>query len=144
VRGALLVSLYDPESTTLSRVRMVSVGNREFEIQRARRMGGARPAFLIELVGVASRDQAEALRGAEITVLRANVPMGKDEYLVADLIGCVAYDAAGQRVSEVAGMFHNGAHFVLTLADGRLLPLCDEWVVGVDIAARRIQVDLHE
>src|SRR5687767_1184159 len=94
VRGELRVHLYNPESDLLlgrSRVMLSHRGEtREREILEARRHG---EALLVTLEGVASREAADALRGAELAVPRDELPpLGEGEHYHVDLIGLEARD----------------------------------------------------
>ena len=101
--------------------------------------------WLVTLDGVATREAAEALRGRAVRLPRAAVPVGDDELLVADLIGCKVLDVAGTTLGEVTGSFDSGAHEVLEVraADGRefMLPLVDAFVRDVDLDAKKIVCD---
>ena len=144
VRGALRVVLHDAGSQTLAQVAEVRVCGRPYAVRSARRLGSTPAAFLLELEGIATREAADALRGAEIEIARAEVPLAPGEYLVGDLVGCRAFDVAGRPLGCVRSIFHNGAQDVLVLDGDRMVPLCEEWVVELDLEARRLVVDLHE
>ena len=113
-----------------------------------RHAGRDKDEWLLTLDGVATREAAEALRGRQLAVARAAIPVGDDELLVADLVGCTVVDVAGATLGEVTGSFHSGAHEVLELRapDGRelMLPFVDAFVRAVDTAARRIVYDPPE
>src|SRR5262249_14303445 len=97
--------------------------------------------WLLELEGVTTREAADALRGAEIEIARDDLPMEEGEYLVGDLIGCEAVDPAGRSLGQVKSVFFNGAQDVLVISDDLMIPLVDEWIVAVDLEARRITVE---
>jgi 16S rRNA processing protein RimM len=138
VRGALKVLPYDEAADTLGEAEIVRVGGRDFTVASARRVTGG---WLVELEGVTTRDLADALRGAEIEVAREDVEVGEGEYLVADLVGCEAVDSSGRSLGEVKSIFFNGAQDVLVISDELMIPLVDEWIVAVDLEARRITVE---
>jgi 16S rRNA processing protein RimM len=104
--------------------------------------------WLLTLDGVATREAAEALRGRQVALPRDAVPVGDDELLVADLVGCTVVDMAGTTLGEVTGSFDSGAHEVLEVRapDGRelLLPFIDEFVRAVDTDGKRITYDPPE
>jgi 16S rRNA processing protein RimM len=138
VRGALKFSPYDEDADTLAAVEHVRAGGRDYTVASARRVTGG---WLLELDGVTTRDAADTLRGAEIEVAREDVEMGEGEYLVADLVGCEAVDPSGRTLGEVKSVFFNGAQDVLVISDDLMIPLVDEWIVAVDLEARRITVE---
>jgi 16S rRNA processing protein RimM len=119
-----------------------------------------------QLTGVASRDQAEALRGCVLLAERSAFPPPEDgEYYWVDLIGCAFYsDAEGEPclLGRVEDVLDNGAHAILRVrrlepgaaggeprplldAKGRpretLIPFVGAHVRAVDLAARRIDGD---
>lgn len=127
-------------------------------VQQCRIHGGAAVA---QLDGVADRDQAEALKGYSVWVARSSFPKaGDDEYYWVDLIGCAFHTTAGgadQRVGVVQEVLENAAHAILRVelqgADGQplqdakgraremLVPFVRAHILGVDLAARRIDSD---
>jgi 16S rRNA processing protein RimM len=103
-------------------------------------------AVIAALDGVATRDDAEALRGAQIGIAREDLPaLGKDELYWADLEGLAVVNRQGVRLGEVAGVIDNGAHAILRVRDQagseRLIPWVGAYVEAVDVGARRIDVD---
>jgi 16S rRNA processing protein RimM len=141
IRGALKIQLHDPDSTTLLEVRTVTIAGRSHAVERARPHGVG--AALVELHGIATIEQADALRGQLVEIDRADLAFAPGEYLVADLVGCEAFDPQGRALGAVVELYHNGAHDVLVLTTGHMVPLVDEWVVAVDLEARRIVVEPH-
>ena len=103
---------------------------------------------LAKLRGVADRDQAERLIGAEISVERAALPpCGPGEYYWADLEGLTVRAADGKELGVVDHMLATGAHDVFVLeGDGsRLIPfVMGEIVQDVDLDAGTIVVDWDE
>jgi 16S rRNA processing protein RimM len=90
---------------------------------------------IVSFVGVASREQADALRGV---VLRAE-PIDDPEVLWAhELIGCVVVDAEGVTRGRVEALQENPASDLLVLDTGALVPL--RFVVAGP-AGGRIDVD---
>jgi 16S rRNA processing protein RimM len=114
-------------------------------------MVGARPAndvLLVRLEGIDTRDQAATLTNGEVLLPRAALPeLDDDQVYVKDLVGCTLVDVQGRVRGTVASTFWNGAQDVLTVTgpDGELLvPAVPEFILEVDLDARRIVADLHE
>jgi 16S rRNA processing protein RimM len=126
-------------SPDLPRDGMIRVGEERREI--VRRAGtDERPILRVE--GVASREAAEALRGAE---LQAEVALEPDEYWAHDLEGCAVVD--GERpIGFVRRMTALPSCEVLEVdrPDGSelLVPLVRDAIRSIDVAGRRIDVDL--
>lgn len=133
---------------TRPRARFLALGARVYvdgaEAEVARRAGTEeRP--IIRLAGRDSREQAEALRGLDLWVRRSDLPpLGEDEWYAEDLEGCRVVD--GEReVGVVRRMLAYPSCELLAVRAGDrelLVPLISDAVREVDIAGRRIDVDL--
>lgn len=106
-----------------------------------------KPIVRVELAR--SREAVLALRGEDLTVSReAAPPLGDDEWYAEDLKGCAVIDeAAGVEVGIVRDMLVLPSCEALVVDratdDSELLvPLVSDCVRSVDIASRRIDIDL--
>ncbi len=104
---------------------------------------------VIAFEGVADRDAAEALKGAQLFVSRAALPDTEDdEFYHADLIGLEARDTSGRVLGKVSALHNYGASDVIELArpdgDNVLLAFSKETVPVLDIAAGYIVVAVPE
>ncbi len=143
VRGELRVHLHDPASTSLYDVSRAWFAGREMAIDSVRPTSGA---LLVKLDGIDDRDAAQAMAGAEIEIGRDQVVLAEGEYLLADLPGCAVVDTAGNSLGAIAKVWH-GPQDLLVIHDAtheRLLPLVPQFVIEVDMAARRVVVDPPE
>jgi 16S rRNA processing protein RimM len=116
---------------------------REIRGCRGREQG---KGMIATLPGVADRDQAVALIGTEIWVLRSALPASKPgEYYWTDLEGMEVSTVEGVSLGRVSHLFATGANDVLVVHDGeleRMLPfVLEQYVKQVDLGARRIVVD---
>lgn len=134
-----------------------------YKIQASRPQGST---VVAQLVGIADRDQAEALRGMAVYAPRSAFPEpDPDEYYWVDLIGCELYgehEGAPMRLGVVEDVVDNGAHAILKVvrqqratpdaapepvldAKGRpveiLIPFVQAHIQTVDLANRRIDSD---
>ncbi|MBD5538440.1 MAG: 16S rRNA processing protein RimM [Desulfovibrio sp.] len=110
----------------------------------ASRVHKGRP--LLTLGGVASRDDAEALRGAALCVPRAELPEpAGDEAYVADLIGADIVLADGSRVGRLDHVEQPAGQEIWAIRtdDGReiLFPAQPDFILSFDVAGRRVQID---
>jgi 16S rRNA processing protein RimM len=108
---------------------------------RVERRAGSAEKPIVRLEGCSSREQVEALRGADLLAPRsAAPPLEKDEFWAEDLQGCTVVD--GEReVGVVTRMIALPSCEALEVGD-RLIPLVHDAIRSIDIAARRIDVDL--
>ena len=122
-------------------------GNRKFDITLTRPVAGGLGA---RLSGVATKEEADALRGTSLYVSRDKLPsLPDDEFYHADLIGLEARDTGGGVLGTVTGVHNHGAGDLLELRrpgmkEALLVPFTLAVVPTVDLAARRIVVDLPE
>jgi 16S rRNA processing protein RimM len=102
------------------------------------RRAGTREKPIIRLEGSASREDAEALRGAELSVPAP--PLGDDEFSASDLAGCLVVDGA-REVGVVSRMVALPSCEALEMGD-RLIPMVRDAIRSIDVEARRIDVDM--
>jgi 16S rRNA processing protein RimM len=103
---------------------------------------------VMALEGVSDRDQAIALKGARILVVRDAFPKADpDSYYWVDLIGCSAVNLQNEDLGEVIDITENGAHGVIVIGDTsskaikQLVPFVKEVVQNVDLANKTITLD---
>ena len=117
----------------------------EMEIDRAQ--GRAQGKGLVaSLPGVANRDAAAELIGAEVWVRRSALPKAKcGEYYWVDLEGADVATTEGVLLGKVSHLFATGANDVMVVRDGereRMIPfVLNKFVHEVDLNAGRITVD---
>jgi len=119
------------------------------QVEQARSHG----AFVLaQLKGVADRGGAEALRGADVTVERDQLPEpGTGEYYWSDLIGLAVRNVSGVELGRVTGLIAAPAHDVLRVAPARtdervqegerLIPFVEPILRQVDLAGGSVTVD---
>lgn len=107
--------------------------------------------ILAMLAGVNDRNAAEALRGSWLFLAEENAAqLDEDTFWIHDLIGMAVQTAEGRDLGKVTEILITGANDVYVVAPaagvnrGReiLLPAIAQVVRTVDLAARRITVDL--
>jgi 16S rRNA processing protein RimM len=116
---------------------------RRFTVKLLRPVAGG---FAVRLGGVATREQAEALKGTRLYAPRDRLPpLEAEEYYHADLLGLPVFDTGGVELGRVAAVQnYGGGDFLEVMRRGQnalLLPFTREAVPTVDIAARRIVAD---
>ncbi len=122
-------------------------GAQSYQIKLTRAVAGGLGA---RITGVATKEQADALRGVSLYVDRAKLPnLPDDEFYHTDLIGLAAHDTGGVLIGTVQAVHNHGAGDLLEIAGAGLktsllLPFTLAIVPTVDLAAKRIVVDLPE
>jgi 16S rRNA processing protein RimM len=118
-------------------------GTRTFHITLTRPVTGG---FGARIAGVASKEQADDLRGVLLFAPRSVLPaLPSDEFYYADLIGLDVFDTGGAALGTVSAVHNHGAGDILEVgAQGLLIPFTLAAVPTVDLAARRVIVDLPD
>jgi 16S rRNA processing protein RimM len=102
------------------------------------------------LSGVQTKEQADALRGTSLFVARDKLPAtGDEEFYHADLIGLDVHDTGGAPVGKLHAIHNHGAGDLLEILGpgmktALLLPFTRAAVPTIDLAARRVIIDLPE
>lgn len=123
---------------------------RSISVRTAKMHGGD---VVVTLVGMRDRNEAEALKGAAVSVSRSEFPtLEEDEYYWSDLIGMDAVNLQGEALGKVIDMMSNGPQSILRIepvaepestakAPERLVPFVDQFVKNVDLGAKVITLD---
>ncbi|WBU59183.1 ribosome maturation factor RimM [Paracoccus albus] len=116
-------------------------GERSFTVTLTRPVTGGLGA---RLSGIATREEAEALKGTTLWAPRTALPnLPDDEFYHADLIGLEVVDTGGKVLGRVRAIFDHGAGDILEIASTPplLLPFTRQIVPTVDLTAGRIVAD---
>ena len=139
--GSFHVVAADPDLLR-GRARLL-VSGREYAVTRR---AGTDDQPILRLEGSSSREDAEALRGLELGVRRGEVALEADEYWASDLAGCAVVDGDAA-IGFVRRMTALPSCEVLEVdrPDGSelLVPMVRDAIRSIDVAARRIDVDLE-
>lgn len=156
IHGWVRVRLHDPASKALRRGLVVTL-RKPGSTAVARELLAVDPipgksACRVHIAGVDDRDAAEALRGHELWLARADLPpLTADEFYLADIIGLpverVLPDGRVQPLGTVVGLTSNGAQDLLEVewqppgrrADTWLMPVVPHFIVEL---GERLRVDL--
>lgn len=118
-------------------------GWREVKALNARMHGDA---IVAQLAGIADREDAAALRGADVGIERGALPQLKaGEHYREALVGMNVVNRAGESLGRVSAVLDAPAHALLEVAadDGRkrLIPVVPAIVEAIDADAGRVRVD---
>lgn len=119
-------------------------GARQFHLALIRPI---KNGFAARIAEVATREEADALKGTQLFARREQLPeLTEEEYYHADLIGLSVADTGGTVLGTVKAVLNHGAQDILEIqrsggSESILLPFTMAVVPTVDIAARRIVVD---
>jgi 16S rRNA processing protein RimM len=146
VRGAVKLWTFteDPLAVKAYGPLLTKDGTRSFEVATA---SEAKGHLVATLKGIATREDAERLNGLELYIAREKLPdTDEDEYYHADLIGLDAVTPANEPLGRVIAIHNFGAGDIIEIAPPHgatmLLPFTNAVVPTVDLAARRVVVEL--
>ncbi len=136
----------DPGSIAAYAPLWTEDGTRSFSVRITRPIPGGLAA---RLGGIATREQAEALRGLRLFADRDRLPaLPDDEFYHADLIGLAVLDTGGAPLGRVRAVHNHGAGDILEIQapGGRaiLLPFTRAIIPTVDLGSGRIIADPPE
>lgn len=102
---------------------------------------------ILKFKGIDNINDIEKYKGKSLFVTRENaVKLKKDEYFIADMIGCSVEDEDGNYLGELKDVMLTGANdvYVVENEDGKelLFPAIKECVLNVDIEQRKITVHI--
>jgi 16S rRNA processing protein RimM len=116
----------------------LQIGSQVHEIVRR---AGTEDRPILRLRGIDDRAGAEALRGEDLFVQRADAPaLPAGEFWAEDLEGCMVVTREGRELGVVERLRPLPSCEALEVGD-LLVPMVGDAVLSVDIAARRIVVD---
>lgn len=148
VRGEVRLKSFcaQPEAIAAYAPLWTEDGGRSFAV----RLGQSIPnGFSARLTGVATREEAEALKGVRLFADRDRLPaLPDDEFYHADLIGLTVLDTGGAELGRVSAVLNHGAGDLLEIQrpgkGSALLPFTLAVVPTVDLGAGRIIADPPE
>ena len=122
-------------------------GTRSFHLALIR---PAKGGFVARIAEVATKEEADALKGTQLFANRDQLPsLPDDEFYHADLIGLSVFDTGGVLLGQVKSVLDHGAGDLLEIqrpatSETVLLPFTMAAVPTVDLAAGRIVADPPE
>jgi 16S rRNA processing protein RimM len=140
VHGEVRLVPYNAGSTFFDVGRTVLLNGAPHRIREVRAQGDA---FVVAFESVGTREAAALLTGAEVAVAREALPRPSDDELyLVDLVGCECRegDAVLGVVSAVTTYPASTCLVIESEAGTREIPAVAPYLVGVDLAARTIEM----
>jgi len=146
VRGEARIKSFCAEPAAIAGYcPLVTEDGRSFDLTITR---SVKEGFAARLSGVATCEDAEALKGTRLYAPRERLPaLPDDEFYHADLIGLSVVDTGGADLGKVRAVHDFGAGDMLDVVGGAkplMLPFTHAVVPTVDMAAGRLVVDTEE
>ena len=103
---------------------------------------------LVSFKGIANRDQAKTLIGAELFIPQSELPeLDEDTYYWYDLIGIEVVTMTGEFLGRIESIIETGSNDVYVVKSNEkevLIPALESVVLDIDLEHKRMQVDLPE
>lgn len=153
IKGEAIVKSFTENPTGISDLGPLFAGAARdpLRLSAVRQLKGK---LAVRVAGVDTRDAAEALKGTEIYLRRADLPGTEtDEFYISDLEGLEALDGAGNRLGRVSAVHDFGAGPLIEIAldaprkgvgSAPVLPFTAAIVPEVDLPAGRVTILLDE
>ena len=148
VRGWIKLRSHTDPPERLLEHRSLHIGQgsvwQNYRIEASGRSGGS---LTVKLAGIEDRDQAQALRGAQVCVPRSELPQREiRDFYRADLIGCEVVNLDGTRLGNVQHFIESPAQVLMVVRGTRefWIPAVPQHLRRVDLQARRVVVDWNE
>ena len=145
IRGELAAVPYSMNAERFENLRRVFLfgDGSEFAVESVWSHGRE---LIFKFAGIDSIDDAEPWRRAEVRVpIEERVPLEPGEFFHSDLIGCEVVDrSTGRSLGVVTGYDDGGGPGLLEVGKSLLVPFARSICVVIDVAAKRIEVELPE
>ncbi len=146
LRGALRVRPDNPEADAQAIARIFLDRHNapaEYRVRSTARAGHG--SLKMELEGIDTLEQAQALRGSELFVAIEDLPPAQDgEFYYFQVIGLRVETTAGQSLGEIHEVFFNGSNDVWVVkgeAGEVLVPVIEDVVRRIDLEAGRAVIE---
>ena len=144
IRGDLKIAPFTDRPEDFKQYRSVVVGpqRKAYEVKSFRPY---QDNWLLHLIGVESRNDAEALHGQEILIDAAQRPRQEGEFFAREVIGLKVRTITGEELGEVVEILVTGANDVYVVKGARgeiLLPARVEVIKGIDVDAGTMTIEL--
>lgn len=149
VKGELRVKSFCANPSDLAKYTplLTEDGEKSFELSL---IGEIKKGFSARIVGIDTKEAADALRGVSLFARREDLPeLPVDEYYYSDLIGFEVADTGGIFIGTVKTVVNHGADDLLEISipgasDTALVPFTKIFVPTVDMNAKKIVIDPPE
>jgi len=144
VKGEVKVLALTDYPEDLAAFKKVYIRGNSYKVLHVRALSGGYAVLVLS--GVADRNAAELLRGAEISVDRNDVPpLPENTYYIVDMIGCEVFDEKDVSYGKIADIrqIERVSHAIYTLVGEKEITFAavDGVITSVDIESKVVRVD---
>lgn len=140
VRGEIRVAPFHAQSSLLLERTSVDIAGKSYRVLSSR---AASDVFILALEGVGTREAADVLKGAEVSVPRSELPaLDEGELYVGDLVGCECWEGETPLGRVIAVQSYPASTCLVIEGEGgtREIPAVAPYFAAFDESARRIEI----
>lgn len=105
--------------------------------------------YIVKLAGLDDINEVQSLKGSLLKVRKEHLQkLSEDEYYYYEIIGCTVITDEGVTLGTIGEILSPGANdvWVVERKEGKpiLLPVIDDVILSVDVAAKQVKVHLME
>ena len=145
IKGELKIILYNEESRTLQKNKLVFLGENNFLKFKVEKTSYCLKKNRIKFFEINSKEDAESLRGKLINIYRSDLPeLKKDEFYLNDLVNFRIVDKSNNDYGVVKEVLHLPANDVLSVFYSNqeyLVPMIDDVIIMIDIDSKKIIIN---
>ena len=145
IKGELKIILYNEESRTLQKNKLVFLGENNFLKFKVEKTSYSLKKNRIKFFEINSKEDAESLRGKLINIYRSDLPeLKKDEFYLNDLVNFRIVDKSNNDYGVVKEVLHLPANDVLSVFYSNqeyLVPMIDDVIIMIDIDSKKIIIN---
>lgn len=140
ISGQLKLSDYTDGPASLSQIKTVYIDNAEYKVMSIKFTLGA---IMLNLKGVADRNQAELFRGKDVFCDKKELITDPDSYFIADIVGCSLYLTSGKLIGKVVDVTKSNVDILkIDSAEGTVyIPFLKSLEPVVDLALKKLTVN---
>jgi 16S rRNA processing protein RimM len=144
LKGEVKVFNYSGSKDRFESLKTVYIGSAALEIEKVRYV---KNTPVLKLAGVDDRNGAEGLKGEDVCICESDLPvLTEGEYFIRDMIGLSVYDEKGDLLGVLCDVIQNKGQDLYEIETGCgskiLIPAVEEFITGIDISVKRIDVKL--
>ena len=146
LKGELKVYCYTDKKERFEELDHIYLDHESHQIKNVRYQGNV---VILKLKGIEDRDAAEAQRDKNVFIEESALEeLPEDTYYVRDLLGIEVADEEDQHLGTLSDIVQNSSQdlYEVKLESGKriLIPAVKEFVLSIDMKARKMKVKLLE
>lgn len=145
IRGAVLIRSFSEDPDAFLDYPLIDQSGASFSLKL---IGRVKDRYICQIDKMATRNEAELLRGKELFTRREDLPiLEEDEFYYQDIIGLPVFDVHNHALGKISAILNFGAGDLLEIqqdSEEILIPLTQEFVIEISKEAQKVVVELPD